>query len=53
MYCVLNLHWRVGEFLELSPRKQAALIAYVLTEIEMTKEQRKSIKGSSFKSRRR
>lgn len=49
MYCVLNLHWKVGEFLKLSPREQAALIAYIKTEIEVTKESRKSIKGSNVK----
>lgn len=49
MYCVINLHWRVGEFLELPPRKQAALIAYVKTEIETAKEQRKSLKSSKVK----
>ena len=55
MYCVLNMGWTPSQYIKLSPKDKAFVIASILTKLDEEKKQSAKIKAqqSKYNSRAR
>lgn len=53
MYCVLNMGWTPSQYVNLSQKERAFIIASIQTKIEEEKKQQKKVKKPSSRGRRR